>query len=181
MAKDRKKISRTRKIIGAIVMVVLMSIAFAFAQGTFRTFKIVSSSMEPAVQIGDCLLVNASRPVRPKRGDIVAVKNPDSPYEWLCKRVVALPHDKIKFFEGYTYVNDEKLPSVERFPWSQLMLIKPWYHLQELGDDEYYVMGDNVKKSHDSRYFGPVHDKDLIGIMTRIYWPPSRARSLKKQ
>ena len=174
-----KKISRTRKLIGLFVMVVLMGIAFAFAQGSFRTFKIVSASMEDAIQIGDCILVDARQPVVPRRGDIIAVKNPDRSYDWLCKRAVAIPNDKIEFFLGDIYVNDKKIKG-KRSRWSSLMSISPGYHVQQLGEDEYFVLGDNRDRSYDSRYFGTVHSKDLIGITTRIYWPPLRAHSLKE-
>lgn len=175
----KHKISRTRKIIGLFLMVGLMAIAFAFAQGSLRTFKIISASMEPAILVGDCILVDARKPVTPRRGDIIALKNPEKPSDWLCKRVAALPNDKIEFRRGNIYVNNKKI-NTERMRWSSLMRIRSRYHVQQLGPNEYFVLGDNINRSHDSRYFGTVDSEDLIGITTRIYWPPSHARSLKQ-
>ena len=50
-----------------------------------------------------------------------------------------------------------------------------------LGDDEYFVLGDNQEDSEDSRYFGPVPGKNIVGRVTRIYWPFNRVNALEEK
>ncbi|HNY28517.1 MAG TPA: signal peptidase I [Candidatus Sumerlaeota bacterium] len=177
--KAGKDISTPRKIVGAILVVILMTAAFGFAQGWFLAFEVNSESMYPTINTGDCLLVDTRQPFAPKVGDIVAVKNPEDPVSWLCKRIVAVPNDQVRFIKCRFYRNG-RLQSTTVF--------LPGDKMDEFGNlnlqldyDEYFVMGDNQADSHDSRDFGPVHASDLIGRVTRIYWPLNRVQSLSQE
>jgi signal peptidase I len=172
-------ISRLRRWASLVICVLLLSLSFAFAAGRFRTFRVMSNSMLPTIQVGDCLLVNASGPAWPRRGDIVAVKNPKDPLEWLCKRVVAEPFDVWGFRDGFFFLNgewqfDEGYVSSHRVP--DLPDMGP----RRLEADEYFVLGDNRPLSYDSVEFGPVHSEDFIGNVVGIYWPPKRMRILRR-
>jgi len=176
MLSSPKKISSLRKVVGFIAMVVLMSIALAFTAGAFLTFEIVSESMGPTLQIGDRLFVDARKPVRPRVGDIIAFREPTQPTLLICKRVVAEPYDEVEFLTAFLLVNGKKQRAA-RYHLGDMIPRDGNYSLK-LGADEYYVLGDNEAFSNDSRDFGPVSTSDMVGIVRRIYWPPSRAASL---
>ena len=180
MAGSNKRVSRARKWITAAAMVVLMAAAFAFAHGSLRTFRIVSESMTPTLQVGDCVLVDARKSCRARRGDVLAVRQPDQPLNWFCKRAAGIPGDRVEFRDSHLYVNGEQ-QNGESYVLTDLEPIssRGRSYVFQLRDDEYYVLGDNQRDSYDSRAFGPVRRRDLIGVVTRIYWPPRRAHSLR--
>ncbi|NQU42137.1 signal peptidase I [bacterium] len=171
------RVSTPRRWIGLALCVILFSILIAFAMGRFRTFRVTSASMEPTVQIGDFLLVDSRTPIVPDRGDIVAVKNPDLPVEWLCKRVVGLPNDRIEIArDGYLYINGKNESSVNYYVNGRMKRGQTLnFHLDP---GQYFVMGDNRDNSFDSIDFGLVQQNGMLGIVRRIYWPPSRFHSL---
>ena len=177
MPSSPKRISSLRKVVGFIVMVVLMAIAFAFSAGALRTFEIMSESMTPTLQIGDRLFVDARGPVRPHAGDIIAFRKPGNPSVLICKRVAAEPYDEVEFETAYLSING-KLQRPARYHLGDMIPRDGNYYLK-LGADEYYVLGDNEAFSNDSRDFGPVSESDMVGAVTRIYWPFARAISLK--
>ena len=82
----------------------------------------------------------------------------------LIKRVMAIPGDKIKCVSGIIYVNNEEVSNYgygTSFDFPQIIL----------GDDEYFLIGDNREDSLDSRYFGPVKKSDITGIANFRIFP----------
>ena len=105
------------------------------------------------------------------RGDIVLLRHPRGTGDVYVKRIVGLPNETILMKEGRLLLNGgplqedyPTLPAVE-----QRMGPQEW----SSGHDEYFVMGDNRRKSRDSRVFGPVHARSIIGRVWFKYWPPS--------
>jgi signal peptidase I len=175
----RKDISTLRKVVGAVLVVILMTAAFGFAQGWFMAFEVNSESMYPTINPGDCLLVDTRQSILPKVGDIVAVKNPEDPVSWLCKRVVAVPNDQVRFIKCRFYRNGQLQSPIVYLPGDKMD--EAGNLTLQLDRDEYFVMGDNQADSHDSRDFGPVRASNLIGRVTRIYWPLDRIQSLTQE
>ena len=152
-------------------------------------YRIPSSSMEPtlhcaAPEVGcqadasDRVLANRFiyRFRDPERGDIVVFEVPDRALE-MCgasgtfvKRLVAVPGDRINQAEGVLRVNGKVVEE------SYLNGGGPGPNFSErrLGDDEYFMMGDNRGQSCDSRDWGPVSRDDLIGPVFAVYWPLTR-------
>lgn len=102
----------------------------------------------------------------PRRGDIVVIDSPDQT-EMLIKRVVGLPGETVEVRNGKVYIDDQPLDE----PWavnpsggSYGPLTIPPLHV--------FVMGDNRGASNDSRNFGPVAIKHLVGHAWFSYWPP---------
>jgi signal peptidase I len=102
---------------------------------------------------------------------------PTASSQTFIKRVVGVPGDRIKIIDGHVYRNGvaEKDAYIRacgdgpecNFP--QTIVIPP-------GD--YFMMGDNRESSDDSRYWGPVPDKWIIGVAFFTYWPPDRIGTL---
>ncbi len=152
---------------------------------------------------GDLLIVErlSYRFGKPKRGDIVVFRTkgiltlpPDTFY---IKRVAGLPGERIRIEPPFLIVNDQKViePQIfntiasasDVYAGFQLaahaasiggILSNPVDEVT-LGPDEYFVLGDNTRNSRDSRYWGAVPERNIIGKVTRIYWPFTRINALE--
>ncbi len=110
-----------------------------------EAFRIPSTSMEPTVMQGDRILADktAYRRMSPKQGDIVIFVFPDDRSKNFIKRVEALPGETVTLADGKTL----KVPH-----------------------GSIYVIGDNEAKSYDSRQFGFVPLRDVVGKVRQIYF-----------
>lgn len=122
---------------------------------------------------------------KPQRGDIIVFKN-----EWMTStrgspflmRAAGLPGEKVSVKMGKLFVNGYPVtkPRVfTRIAYTNPALSDAKY--LRTPDEEYtvpaghyFVLGDNSERSADSRYFGAVPEKNIIGKATKIYWPPER-------
>lgn len=124
----------------------------------------------------------------PMRWDAVVFQSPRDPRFHSVKRLVGLPGERIAIRDGDVWVNDERL-----IPPSRLGPISydgpvtydgefdfrgnyVYASVITLAQDEYFVLGDNTKKSLDSRSGGPIKRESIVGVADAIYWPPSRWR-----
>jgi len=148
----------------------LLAVAFAAVVGIVMGHTVIASvsgsvcvvdgaSMEPTYAPGSRVYTAPiSTPLL--RGDIVLVD--DGNKEYALKRIVALPGETIQMWRGYVFINRKLLrePYLTKhtytFPDSQRELSS-----YKLGDDEYFVMGDNRGCSIDSRRYGPLA-RDLV-------------------
>jgi signal peptidase I len=186
-----------------LVMIVAVALGLALAIQAFlvKPYRIPSGSMLPTLKIGQRVLVNrlGNRFNDPKVGEIVVFHppagaegngdtcgDPNRPPVAACdkpttqkagvnfiKRVVALPGDKISIRGGHVirngkresdgYINPCAGGSACNLP--QTITIPP---------DHYFMMGDNRGASDDSRYWGPVPRKWIIGGAFATYWPPKQ-------
>ncbi len=95
------------------------------------------------------------------------------------KRLIGLPGEVWEEREGYVYINGHKLnepyirPARRDFQ-THAMLDIPPDDLKRIPKDEYLMMGDNRQSSCDSRVWGLVPRKNLIGEVFLTYWPPNR-------
>ncbi len=122
-------------------------------------------SMEPTYVTGDYILANKLSGY--ERGDVVVFENVN---KILVLRIVGLPGEEVYVHDdGNVYINGEILdePYLEDRPVYET-LIPPDIIL---GDDRYYLLGDNRDTSYDSRAFGSIHKKYLIGkIILKLDW-----------
>lgn len=170
------RISRLRRWAGLIVLVLLFSIVMAFSAGWIKAYKVTSSSMSPTIRTGDCVIVKKIKPyTNPRRGSIVALRNPTDPSDELCKRLVGMPRDKVEVRHGHLYLNDV---IQDDEPYVKNANIPVQDFSRTLGSDEYFVMGDNRDSSVDSTVFGPVHSIDFIGVMLFVYWPLDHVKTI---
>jgi signal peptidase I len=168
-----------------IQLAIIFCIAFVVVFGVVRPavaapYKIPSPSMEPTLRVHDRLLANKFiynfSDAEPGRGDIVVFESVENPEEDLVKRVVGLPGDTIALKSGVLRVNGK--PKEEPYIHSNPCLAyKPKtcsFGPVQVPGNHVFVMGDNRANSHDSRFFGAVPDKNLIGKPFVRFWPPGR-------
>jgi len=131
-------------------------------------FLVHGNSMAPALEWGQRLLVSrlAYRIRRPARGDLVVLRHPSRPEMLLVKRIIGVPGDDIRLDGGVLSVGGTAA-SIAR---GGLIAGPRW----RLRTEEYFVAGERLEASGDSRTFGPVHRSALVGKVWLIYWPPRR-------
>ena len=167
---DRARARRPRRWWPAAAAVVLAHVlAWAFVAEPFR---IDSASMLPTLQAGDQVLVDkrAYRDVLPRRGDLVVFHAPRTG-DVTLKRAVGLPGDTIAIEDGVLVVNGRR----QKEPYADPDAIDSVYFgPARVPADAVFVLGDNRANSIDSRAFGAVSHRDLMGRVRVRLWPPAR-------
>ena len=147
-----------------------------------QAFKIPSSSMFPTLKVGDRLLANklVYKFREPERGEIIIFKYPLSPRKDFVKRLIALQGEEVKIMDGKIFIDGK--------PVKNTLIENRYYYNSGLYGAEfpakvpencYYVLGDNSANSKDSRYWGFVPKKNLVGKPLFVYWPLNRIRIVK--
>jgi len=189
--KQAFRLSSARTMSPFSAYIVGSALLVAFVVGVLRpnlveAFVMPTQSMAPTINPSDRFVANKF--IAPKRWDLVAYRNNDKDQNVFCKRLVGLPGERLRFEGGQLFVNDQAVagPAIlaGRFhaatPHETGSAAR--YHDGEtilLGQDECFLLGDNLEISGDSRYFGPSPRTSLIGVIDVIYWPPSRARIIR--
>lgn len=136
-------------------------------------FYVKGASMEPNFQDRQYLIIDEiSYRFHPAtRGQIVVFRYPQDPQEYFIKRIIGLPGEQVVLKEGDVYIYNDKNPNgfklKENYLPDGLKTYSQNYNLSEekfsLGDNEYFVLGDNRQASKDSRVFGAVDKSFFIG------------------
>jgi signal peptidase I len=137
--------------------------------------RVEGQSMAPTLSDQDRLIVNklAYRIGEPRRGDIVMLYYPLDPAKSFVKRVIAEEGDSVRIVEGRVYVNDVPLP--DDYVPAEYRSFDDWGP-RVIDDGYYFVMGDHRNNSSDSRHWGMVPKKYIIGRVQLRWWPIPRAR-----
>jgi signal peptidase I len=180
-----------------VIVVVAIGLALLIQAFLVKPYRIPSESMEPTLDVGQRVLVSRVNYhlSDPDRGDIVVFHPPagadsntcgvQKPPDQACsrpvedrddvnfiKRIVAIPGDTLSIQNGHAIVNghrqkdgftDPCAPGTCNFP-------RPI----KIPADHFFMMGDNRGASDDSRFWGPVPEKWIIGQAFATYWPPRR-------
>ncbi len=129
--------------------------------------------MLPALARNQYLMVSrlSYHTTRPLRGDVVVFRYPNQQGKEYIKRIVGLPGEHIRIEGERVFINGTLLkePYVDAKDHCDDAYDKEW----PLDDAEYFVIGDNRSDSQDSRSFGPIDQKLIIGRVWIRYWPPS--------
>ena len=166
------------------------------------TIQGVTKLANGRTQVGDHIFVDklSYRLRAPRRGEIVVFRTdrlkllPKSALgKYYVKRIVGLPGERVGIRPPFVYVNNQRItePRIlatiangDRGYGGFLLpdcfgVVKPLLCAEtnsvQLGKDEYFVLGDNQIASLDSRYWGAVPRKSIVGRVIAIYWPPERA------
>jgi signal peptidase I len=160
------------KEIGKIVLISLM-IVLPIRYFLFQPFLVRGESMEPNFQDGDYLIVDeiSYRLGDPKRGEVIVFDSPTFSSQRFIKRIVGLPGETVIIEKGIIEISNGQ---------EVVYLDESEYLLSgdtsgeisiSLGENEYFVLGDNRNSSYDSRKWGPLEKDGIIGKVFLRCWP----------
>jgi len=141
----------------------------------FQVARVEGQSMVPTLEDQDRLIVNklAYRLGAPRVGDVVMLYYPEDPDKSFVKRVVAEEGDTIRSADGKVYRNE--VPLRDDFIPEEYQSHDTWGpYVVPRG--YYFVMGDHRNNSSDSRAWGNVPKKYIIGRVQLRWWPLDHAR-----
>jgi signal peptidase I len=196
--KSKEKSGANQLVELVVIVVVALGLALGIQALLVKPYRIPSESMEPTLDVGQRVLVNriGSRFTDPGVGDVVVFHPPrgadtnecgaPKPQDQACalptstrsnvnfiKRVVAGPGDKIRIINGHVIRNGvrEKDSYIRACgPGDECTLPRQI----TIPKNHWFMMGDNRGASDDSRFWGPVPKKWIIGGAFATYWPPKR-------
>ena len=149
-----------------IIMVVILIRTFI---GT--PVRVNGTSMVPTLKEGEVLYLNKLDKSFDQEDIVVIDKKVEG--SAIIKRIIGMPNDKIKCINGVIFINDEKYEdnfgSGETSDFDEITL----------GDDEYFVLGNNRIVSKDSRILGPIKEKYIEGTTRVVLYPFSKIGKVK--
>lgn len=128
--------------------------------------------MEPNFGNGDYLIIDqlSYRLREPQRGEVIVFKYPKQPSQRYIKRIVGLPGETVEIKDGKVTVSGSQLE--ESTYLSEFVFTDPReFKTITLGQNQYFVLGDNRIASSDSRIWGPLPEEDIIGRVLIRAWP----------
>jgi len=179
--------SKLREYVEAILLAIV--IAFFIRTFVIQAYKIPSGSMKPTLLIGDHILVSKFNygvklpfvrstliPVgSPRRGDIVVFIYPEDRSKDFIKRLVGLPGDTVEVRDKQILLNGQPWKETHGVHSDSLVIpgaVQPRDNFGpvKVPEGSLFVMGDNRDESYDSRFWGFVDMKDVLGKALIIYW-----------
>lgn len=162
--------------IGEIAIIALGAV-FVVRNFLIQPFLVSGSSMVPNFENGDYILIDelTYRIREPLRGEVVVFKYPKDESTYFIKRIIGMPGERVVVENGTFKIYNQENPAglVLSEDYLPAGLLTSGASDVVLGEDEYYVMGDNRQLSYDSRVWGKVPKKDIVGIARLRLWPPS--------
>jgi len=177
MASAGARIAQVQEELVAWIKTLFSAAVYAILIVTFgfQVARVEGLSMAPTLEDQDRLIVNklAYRIGEPRRGDIVMLYYPLNPDKSFVKRVIAEEGDTVRIVDGRVYVND--IPLKDDYVSSEYRSHDDWGP-QVIPEGYYFVMGDHRNNSSDSRHWGMVPKRYIIGKVQLRWWPVPTAR-----
>lgn len=188
----KKKKSILREYVESFAVALLLALVVKYS--VVEAYKIPSSSMEDTLLVGDFLLankfiygariplVNAQLPAirEPKPGDVVIFKYPNDLQVNYIKRCVAVGGQQVEIRDKVVYVDGKRLPGPRELKYTDRRSLAPSvssrdnYGPYKIPEGYIFVMGDNRDNSYDSRFWGPLDRKLVLGkaMILHLSWAP---------
>lgn len=181
--QEKKKMSVGREILSWVIyLLIVVALTYFILHFVGQRTMVDGNSMYPTLEDGDNLIVEklSYRFGEPQRFDIIVFPYDDHTY--YIKRIIGLPGETVQIDEeGNIYIDGEILEE----DYGAEVISNPGRAAQpvQLGEDEYFVMGDNRNNSKDSRTeeVGNIHRDDIVGRAWVRIWPLDQIGFLKHQ
>ena len=166
-----------------LYLLVIMGLSFLIITFVGQRSRVDGSSMETTLSDGDNLIVDkiSYRFRDPKRYEIIVFPYQYKENTYYIKRIIGLPGETVQVKDGYVYINGEQL---DEHHGNELM-VDPGTAAEPitLGEDEYFVLGDNRNHSSDSREetVGVINRDNLVGRAWIRIWPFSKFGVIKHE
>jgi signal peptidase I len=161
------------------IVVISLAIILPIRYFLIQPFYVKGASMEPTFDDKEYLIIDelSYRFRAPERGEVVVFRYPLDPRQYFIKRIVALPGETVTVRDSTVTIVNAEHP--EGFTLDESGYLSPetvtaGNRTAALGPDEYFVLGDNRGSSLDSRTFGALPRKQIVGRVWIRGWPFDR-------
>lgn len=153
--------------------VLILLIVILIRSFLFTPIKVQGSSMQDTLEGDEIMILWKIGEIQ--RYDIVVADYIENgkKVDTLIKRVYGLPGETIKCEQGMIYINDHKID--DEYATNTTLD----FDTVTLGENEYFLMGDNRRVSKDSRVIGPIHRSEIQGTTDFVLWPFSKFGKVK--
>ena len=181
---EEKDFSWKREILStAAYLLVVVAVTFLFVQFVGQRTHVNGDSMNVTLEDGDNLIVDklSYRFKDPERFDIIVFPYQYQEKTYYIKRIIGMPGESVQIIDGMVYIDGEMLD--ESYGKEVMEYAGVASETIELGEDEYFVLGDNRNNSSDSRdpSVGNIHEDQIIGKAFLRIWPLNKFGILKHQ
>ncbi len=162
-----------KELIKLIILSLLIVVPFRLYIA--KPFIVEGASMAPTFETGDYLIVDelSYRFQAPARGSILIFKYPRDPSKSFIKRIIGLPGETVSVSDGRVSIINSEHPDGFKLNEPYVKLSKQESFNNVLGLGEYFVLGDNRLGSADSRIWGPVPARNIVGRPLIRFFPPA--------
>ena len=183
-AEDEGKVSPLKELLSMLIYIgVVLGVTFLIITFVGQRTHVSGESMENTLDNGDQLIVDkiTYRFQDPERFDIIVFPFHYKENTYYIKRIIGLPGETVQIADGTIYINGEVLEEA----YGREVMQDPGIAAEPitLGEDEYFVLGDNRNQSSDSRdpSVGLIHRDEIIGRAWLRIWPLDSFGILKHQ
>ena len=181
---EEKEFSWMREILStAVYLLIVVALTFLFVQFVGQRTHVNGDSMNVTLEDGDNLIVDklSYRFKDPKRFDIVVFPYQYQEKTYYIKRIIGMPGETVQVIDGMVYIDGEMLD--ETYGKEIMQYAGVASEPMTLGEDEYFVLGDNRNNSSDSRdpSVGNIKEDQIIGKAWLRIWPLNKFGILSHQ
>lgn len=174
LPREEKEKNPIREALGWLMyIVIIIGVTYLIITYVGQRTRVSGNSMLTTLHDGDNLIVDkvSYRFRDPKRFEIIVFPYQYGENTYYIKRIIGMPGETVQVLDGYVYINGEKLDE----SYGLEVMVDPGIAQEpiELGEDEYFVLGDNRNNSSDSRSpdVGIIKKEDMVGRAWVRIWP----------
>jgi len=161
------------------IIIISLIIIIPIRYYVIQPFYVSGASMEPNFHDHEYLIIDeiSYRFNEVKRGEIVVFRHPSGENNFYIKRIIGLPNERLVIKDGQVIIYNQQNPNGAVLDETEYLaegLLTNGEVDVGLAENEYYVMGDNRLSSLDSRKFGAILRKDIVGKTWLRGWPIDR-------